>query len=249
MKVWNWLFAPWLLALPLLVMLTERAPAGPIEDGDRAFLQGHIEAAIQLWTPPATQGSAEAQYRLSQAYLSGRGVARDLELGLKWLNLAAERHFPPALIDLADLKLDPRNGMYDPDQAIALLRDAAGQGVVQAQRQLGQIFREGKVTSQDFTEALHFYRLAAARGDLESQYGLGELYRYGYGVDQNNKKALMWMSIAASAITGNNPQLKKIAHQAAIARDELSRLVGPTGRAEADQMASQCWQKKLAACD
>jgi TPR repeat protein len=243
------LTASWCLALPLLVIFAGEATAGPVEEGDTAFLQGHIETAIQLWTPPATQGSAEAQYRLSQTYLSGRGVARDLELGLKWLNLAAERHYPPALIDLADLKLDPRNGMYEPDQAIALLRDAAGQGVVQAQRQLGQIFREGKVTSQDFTEALHFYRLAAARGDLESQYGLGELYRYGYGVDQNNNKALMWMSIAASAITGNNPQLKKIAHQAAIARDELSRLVGPTGRAEADQMASQCWQKKLAACD
>lgn len=249
MKLRNGLIAPWPFALPLVMMLTGISAAGPVEDGDRAFLQGHIEAAIQLWTPPAIQGSAEAQYRLSQTYLSGRGVARDLELGLKWLNLATERHYPPALIDLADLKLDPRNGMYAPDHAIALLRDAAGQGVVQAQRQLGQIFREGKVTAQDFTESLHYYRLAAARGDLESQYGLGELYRYGYGVDQNNNKALMWMSIAASSITGNNQQLKKIAHQAAIARDELSRLVGPSGRAEADQMASQCWQKKLADCD
>ena len=242
------LVSKWLI-LVTLVMLAGAATAGPVEEGDRAFLQGHIESAIQLWTPPATQGSAEAQYRLSQTYLSGRGVARDLELGLKWLNLATERHYPPALIDLADLKLDPRNGMYAPDHAIALLRDAAGQGVVQAQRQLGQIFREGKVTAQDFTESLHYYRLAAARGDLESQYGLGELYRYGYGVDQNNNKALMWMSIAASSITGNNPQLKTVAHQAAIARDELSRLVGPAGRAEADQMASQCWQKKLADCD
>lgn len=238
-----------LIAGILFITLVGPAVAGPVEDGDRAFLQGHIEAAIQLWTPPATQGSAEAQYRLAQAYLSGRGVARDLELGLKWLALSAERHYPPALIDLADLKLDPRNVMYEPDQAIALLRDAAGQGVVQAQRELGRIYREGKVTAQDFTESLHFYRLAAVQGDLASHYGLGELYRYGYGVDQNNTKALMWMSIAASAITGNNPQLKKVAHDAAIARDELSRLLGPTGRAVADDMASRCWQNKLIDCD
>lgn len=238
------------IVLALLgAFIVNQAVAGPVEDGDQSYLAGDISGAVRIWTVPATQGSAEAQYRLSRAYLSGRGVARDLELGLKWLNLAAERHYSPALIDLADLKLDPRNGMYEPDQAIALLRDAAGQGVVQAQRQLGQIFREGKVTSQDFNQSLHFYRLAAARGDLVSQYSLGELYRYGYGVDQNNNRALMWMSIAASATTGNNSRLNKIARQAAIARDELSRLIGPTGRAEADQMASQCWQKKLADCD
>ena len=226
-----------------------QAYAGPVEDGDRLYMAGDISGAIGIWTVPATQGSAEAQYRLAQVYLSGQGVARDLELGLRWLNLAAERHFPPALIDLADLKLDPRNVMYEPDQAIALLRDAAGQGAVQAQRHLGKIYREGKVAAQDFTEALHFYRLAAVQGDLESHYGLGELYRYGYGVDQNNTKALMWMSIAASAITGNNPQLKKVTHSAAIARDELSRLIGPAGRAEADEMASRCWQAKLTNCD
>jgi TPR repeat protein len=238
-----------LIIVGLLALATKNAKAGPVEEGDRAFLQGHIAAAIQLWTPPATQGSAEAQYRLSQVYLSGNGVARDLELGLKWLSLAAERHYPPALIDLADLKLDPRNVMYQPDEAVALLRDAAGQGIVQAQRQLGQLYREGKAVSQDFTESLHFYRMAAQRGDLESQYGLGELYRYGYGVEQSNIKALMWMSLAASAITGNNTHLKKIAHDAAIARDQLSRLVGPSGRAEADGLASRCWQNKLAACD
>jgi len=238
-----------LIIVGLLALATKSAKAGPVEEGDRAFLQGHIAAAIQLWTPPATQGSAEAQYRLSQVYLSGNGVARDLELGLKWLSLAAERHYPPALIDLADLKLDPRNVMYQPDEAVALLRDAAGQGIVQAQRQLGQLYREGKAVSQDFTESLHFYRMAAQRGDLESQYGLGELYRYGYGVEQSNIKALMWMSLAASAITGNNTHLKKIAHDAAIARDQLSRLVGPSGRAEADDLASRCWQNKLAGCD
>ncbi|MFM8606407.1 MAG: hypothetical protein ACKOBC_00415, partial [Hyphomicrobiales bacterium] len=86
-----------LIIVGLLALATKSAKAGPVEEGDRAYLQGHIEAAIQLWTPPATQGSAEAQYRLSQAYLSGNGVARDLELGLKWLSLAAERHYPPAL--------------------------------------------------------------------------------------------------------------------------------------------------------
>lgn len=233
----------------VFINFTKSAIAGPVEEGDRAYLQGHIDSAIQLWTPPATQGSAEAQYRLSQAYLSGRGVARDLELGLKWLTLSAERHYPPALIDLADLKLDPRTVMYEPEEAAALLRDAAGQGIVQAQRQLAQLYREGKAVSQDFAESVHFYRMAAQMGDLQSQYGLGELYRYGNGVEQSNIRALMWMSLAASAITGNDIQLKKIAHDAAIARDQLSKLVGPEGRAEADQWASHCWRNKLITCE
>lgn len=237
----------------LFVLFAASAPfhayAGPIEEGDRFFMAGDVSTAIRIWTPPATQGSAEAQYRLSQVYLSGKGVARDVELGLKWLSLSAERHYPPALLDLADRKLDPRNVMYQPDEAMALLRDAAGQGIILAQRQLGRLYREGKAVSQDFEQSLHFFRMAAQQGDLESQFGLGELYRYGYGVEQSNIKALMWMSLAASAITGNNVQLKKIAHDAAIARDQLSKLVGASGRAEADELASRCWQNKLAACE
>lgn len=231
------------------VMITTRIEAGPVEDGDRAYRAGQIEAAIQIWTPPATQGSAEAQFRLAQIYLFGQGVARDLDLGLKWLALSAERHYPPALLALANFKLDPRHGAYDPDDAIRLLRDAAGQGIIPAQRLLGHLYREGRVTSQDFTEALHWYRLGAAQGDIPSQYGLGELYRYGYGVEQDPKKALMWMSIAASAITGSDPFLKAVAHDAAKARDELARGMSAADRAVADDMASACWRKKLDHCD
>jgi len=229
--------------------LTPQALAGPVEDGDRLFASGQAGAAIRLWTPPATQGDANAQYRIAMAYLSGNGVAQDRAMGLDWLEQAASRHHVLALLGLAALRSDPKSGDYDPDKAIAFLKDAASQGNVLAQRQLGQIYRKGALAGQDFDAAFAWFKRAAAQGDLASQGGLAELYRYGYGVDQDMKRAFMWASIASTSITDNDPDRIAAARAAAKARDELSRVLSPEEKKEAQALAEACWQSHLQQCE
>ena len=53
-----------LAGIVLIVILTEGATAGPVEDGLDAYRRGDYEMAERLWRPLAEQGLAEAQYDL-----------------------------------------------------------------------------------------------------------------------------------------------------------------------------------------
>ncbi len=232
-----------------LMISNQAALADPISDGQNALLRGDESGAVKLWTPPATQGDPEAQFRLGLMYLSGRGVAADKKIAVRWLKLALEKHHIGSSLVLADIYLDKAGSYYDPDTAIALLRNSAEQGATEAQRYLAQIYRKGGGVSQNFDEAFQWFKLAAAKGDIASQAGLGELYRYGYGVEQSYPKAFMWTSLAASALTNNAPD-RIVAVQSAIkSRNELEHMMSAEELAGAEHLAITCWQSKLQNCD
>jgi hypothetical protein len=232
-----------------LMAMAQGAVADSLTEGQDALMRGDDSGAIRLWTPPATAGDPEAQFRLGMMYLSGRGVAHDKITAMRWLRLALEKHHIGASLTLAKLYLDKTDGSYDPEAAILLLRDVGEKGVIEAQRYLGQIYRNGGGVSQDFSEALHWFKLGASNGDIESQIGLGELYRYGYGVEQSYPRAFMWMSLAASGLTNNSPERIMAAKAAVKARNEIERLMSAEDRAEAERLAITCWQAKLQQCD
>ena len=223
--------------------------ADALADGQNALIRGDDGGAIRLWTPPALDGNSEAQFRLGLMYLGGRGVAPDQKMAVRWFKLAIEKRHIGASLSLAHLYLDKSGANYDPDAALALLRDVASQGVTEAQAYLGQLYRKGGAVAQDFEEARRWYQLAAAKGDIASQAGLGELYRYGYGVEQSYPHAYMWFSLAASAVTENIPERVMAARDAIKARDTLERMMSQEDRAEAEKLSLTCWQAKLQNCD
>ena len=170
-------------------------------------------------------------------------------MAVRWFKMALEKRHIGASLSLARLYMDKAGTSYDPETALSLLRDVADQGVTEAQRYLGELYRKGGDVAQDFDEARRWYQLAAAKGDILSQAGLGELYRYGYGVEQSYPHAYMWFSLAASAVTENIPE-RVIAARAAIkARDTLERMMSQEDRAEAEKLAIACWQAKLQNCN
>ncbi len=237
------------IALAGTLALATPVFADALSDGQNALMQGDDGGAIRLWTPPATEGDPEAQFRLGLMYLSGRGVAPDQKMAVRWLQMAIEKHHIGASVALARLYMDKAGAFYDPKTALNLLRDVANQGVIEAQRYLGETYRKGGDVGQDFDETRRWYRLAAAQGDIEAQAGLGELYRYGYGVEQSYPHAYMWFSLAGSAVTDNIPERVKAARAAIKARDELERMMSQDDLAEAEKLALACWQAKLQTCD
>jgi len=223
--------------------------ADALSDGQTALIRGDDGGAIRLWTTPATEGNPEAQFRLGMMYLQGRGVAADQTMAMRWFKLAVEKHHIGASIAMAHFLFDKASPHYDPDTALALLRDVGQQGVTEAQAYLGELYRKGGGVSQDFDEARRWYQLAAAKGDIASQAGLGELYRYGYGVAQSYPHAYMWFSLAASALTENRPESIAAARAAIKARDELERMMSTDDRMAAEKLALSCWQAKLQNCN
>jgi TPR repeat protein len=104
---------------------------------------------------------------LGLMYCVGKGVKQNIELGLKWLNMATDYRKKDALSDnhlinaIGDLYYYgivgiPRN--YE--KAIALYRKAAAKGLIVAQERLAEMHFSGKGTKQDFAEAT-FWALKA----------------------------------------------------------------------------------------
>lgn len=66
----------------------------------------------------------------------------------------------------------------------------AGQGDVDAQKRLGEIYYFGRGVETDYKKAFEYFRLAAGQGEITSLYRLGRCYELGLGVPRNRTRAL-----------------------------------------------------------
>jgi TPR repeat protein len=77
-------------------------------------------------------------------------------------------------------------------------RQAAEQGDLEAQNNLGMQYENGEGVAQSFTEASRWYRRAADAGSDLAQTSLGVLYFRGNGVTQSYEEAAKWWRLAAA---------------------------------------------------
>lgn len=89
------------------------------------------------------------------------------------------------------------------------LRQAAANGDMRAQFEIGAIYTEGRAVTQDFKAAAVWYERAAAQGFAPAQYRLGNLYEHGNGVDTDLEEARLWYTRAAEA--GNRMAMHNLA--------------------------------------
>ena len=62
-----------------------------------AYQNKEYKKAVSLLEPLAKRGYAKAQYTLSYMYYHGQGVDQDLEVALRWTQLAASKGYPKAI--------------------------------------------------------------------------------------------------------------------------------------------------------
>ena len=72
-----------------------------LDDGIAAYDRGDFVAAFEIWTPLATRGDAEAQYRLGRLCSEGQGVEKDDAEAATWFLRAAEKGHVEAQVALA----------------------------------------------------------------------------------------------------------------------------------------------------
>ena len=87
-----------------------------------------------------------------------------------------------------------RDGAVD---VVQRLREAADQGLVKAQNQLGDIYEHGHGVEQSYVDAADYYGRAAEQGDAAAQHKLGKMYFKGTGVGQSDTTAMDWYHEAA----------------------------------------------------
>lgn len=97
-------------------------------------------AAMRYYRMAADQGDPAGDYGVASLYLAGEGVDKDQAEGVRWMSMAAEKGYGPAVQVMAEAYLDGSLGVTpDREEALRLLRLAAAQGYESARRRLSSL--------------------------------------------------------------------------------------------------------------
>jgi TPR repeat protein len=91
-----------------------------------------------------------------------------------------------------------RHVQPDGRESICLLTEAAEQGYVPAQYQIGRIYLYGRGIPADYQKALLWEKKAAEHGDSRAQRDLAFMYERGFGVKPDPAQAAAWNRKAAA---------------------------------------------------
>lgn len=149
------------------------------DQGDRfaSFHLGEMLAArrdpaeaARRYRSAAEQGYAPAQRELGDLYRLGRGVGQDTAQAEVWLRRAVAQDDVDARFLLAVVLRGDDGRHTNSEEAARLMREAAELGFVQAQRELGYMYRMGWCVGRDPKQASFWLRRAAERGDDIGQF-------------------------------------------------------------------------------
>ncbi len=86
---------------------------------------------------------------------------------------------------------------YNDPKVLKRFRQAAEQGDIFGQNNLGWLYQHGFGVSKDNEEAVKWYRKAADQGDSDAQMNLGRMYLHGLGISKDNVEGMKWYRKAA----------------------------------------------------
>jgi len=203
------------LLFTLAFCLSVQAPYAAAEVWDQLFRE-QLESA--------EGGDPDAQYEVAIMYLSGRGVARDFDAALRWLERAAgngndsaaaklkriqaqkkkfvaargkaESGRAAAQYELGMMYLKGRGVKLDAATGRQWLEKAAAQSHEKAITRLAILFIKGQGGAPDYDRAHQLLSSVSERSAL-AQYYLGELYAAGKGVPRDYETAMSWYRKAA----------------------------------------------------
>lgn len=183
------------------------------------YRQSYFYTASKYMKMAADQDYPPAQFLYGKMFEEGKGCEQNLIEATKYYQLAIEEDYPDAMLGMAILYENQEatalpllrkavnlghkesqlylaklliNRDINRVEGMHLLRLAAAQGSVEANRLLGQELASHFQDSRNMEQALLFLRTAAEQKDGPSELLLGRLYLEGRGVFKNEKEALKW---------------------------------------------------------
>lgn len=145
---------------------------------------------------------------------------------------------------MADSLVDA-NRVYesgDYEKAAKLYGALANKGSVEAQYNLGIMYRAGRGVPRDINEAKKWYLLAAEQGHALAQFNLGWMYASGKGAPQDYVRSHMWFNIAIANASSEARQ------EFIVDRDALAKSLTADQIAKAQALAKKCTAKKFKGC-
>lgn len=167
------------------MFLDEAAKKNSASDADKA----------RTWlTKAASQGNADAMYRLGLLLRHGYGMPPKPAAARGWFDAAANDGNVAALNQIGLLAEEAK----DLETAAEHFHAAADRGDINAQYNFARLLRDGKGVERDRVQAAHWFKLAAERDLPEAQYCLGRMLLEEKASTRSLKQAQRWFQQAAT---------------------------------------------------
>jgi TPR repeat protein len=154
------------------------------------------EKAAFWFDKAAKQGNPIALNDLGNMFREGLFFERDESKAISLYKLAAEHGGDAGKLNFGrhlTLSEDPK----EVSLGVALLEQAAANGLAKAQTTLALHYVEGGIVQKDLDRAFELFQAAAASGDLEGIVGLGMNYANGYGCEKDLARSVQLFEVAA----------------------------------------------------
>ncbi len=181
----------------LLLVVGGVCSAASLEKAIEAYEFEEYGDAFKWLKPWASDGEAEAQYRLGIMYEKGYGVDTSSRKALKWYRLAAAQGHRASKRRLKNLRQSTITAAGSESVATQWYQDLAEEGDPDAQYNLGFMHETGWSTPVDEGEAARWYEKAAKKGILKARFRLGMMYLVGAGVKRSEIQGEKWLKLAA----------------------------------------------------
>jgi len=184
---------------------TDQGSAGSGSEGKLARAKELLSAkrfseALTLFRESASDGNADAQRYVGDAYKSGwGGVSQDYVQARLWYEKAAAGGSAVAENHLGLFYYLGQGVAQDYTHARELFETAAAAGNDDAMNNLGSMYQDGEGVAQDYAQARQWYEKGAAAGNAAAMAQLGYLYEYGLGVAQDYGQARQYFETGAAA--------------------------------------------------
>lgn len=131
-----------------------------LQSGISAFEAKHFARAMQLLTPLAEGGNAEAQYRVAIMCQNGLGGIPNPDAAARWMRAAADQGHAMAQHGLGFMFLEGECLDQDARQAAHWFELAANQGLAGSQTTLAMMYEQGNGVERDLEAARRWYEKA-----------------------------------------------------------------------------------------
>ncbi|MEA5138622.1 caspase family protein [Arcicella rigui] len=155
--------------------------------------QSYTEA-FNWYLKAAENGDSDGQVNVGYLYENGLGTTKDIREASKWYRKAAEQADADGQYNLARLNVS----LSDGQEEFTLYANAAEQGHIGAQINLGYLYEVGRNVAKNQDLATTWYQKAANQGNAIAQFNLGVQYESKkFPLSPNYREAINWYEKAA----------------------------------------------------
>jgi hypothetical protein len=148
-----------------LLLVSQFAISGQLQDGFVSYKQGDVEASLKEWLALAIKGDVRAQFFLSVLFENLSSSPGDKDNAKRWLTASANNGFVPAQFNMGNNFHKGRYGPVNNKMAEYWWNQAAVQGFPDAQYHLATLYYWGKRgVKLNLKESFYWFEQAAKGG-------------------------------------------------------------------------------------